>query len=63
MLKKINIAKKLFIIKIEEGGDALIPKELNQKGYSQSYRYYDATIKIVQDMVSDELRERLKTKI
>ena len=63
MLKKIQIAKKLFIINIEEGSEALIPKELSQKCMPQSFRYYDATIKIVQDMISDELKDRLKIKI
>lgn len=53
----------MFIIRMEEGSEAIIPRELSQKDIPMSYRYYDATIRIVQDMISDELKERLKTKI
>jgi hypothetical protein len=29
--KKINIAKQIFIIMMEEGSEALLPKELSQE--------------------------------
>lgn len=63
ILKKIQVAKQLFIIEIEQGNEVLIPKELSQSGLPMSYQYYDALIRVVQDGMSDELKERLRLKI
>lgn len=47
MLKKIEVAKKLFIIEIEQGNEVLIPKELSQNDLPFSFTYYDAIFQIV----------------
>ena len=43
---------------IEQGEEAYIPKELTQKMLPQSFRYYDPVIKIVQELIPDDKREK-----
>jgi|APSaa5957512535_1039671.scaffolds.fasta_scaffold58585_5 hypothetical protein len=47
ILKKIELAKDLLVLDVESGQEAKIPKLLSQDYLPQSYRYYDAVLKMV----------------
>ena len=61
-LKRIDLAKKLFVVDMQEGTEVLIPKDLSQDHLPMSFRYYDPLIKIVQDKMADEKRDYYKLK-
>ena len=46
VLKRIEIAKKLFVAEIQGGTEVLIPRDLSQDHLPMSFRYYDPLIKI-----------------
>ena len=62
MLLRIKVAKDLFIIEIEQENEVHIPRELSQSDLPLSFSYYNAIIQIVNDHISEELRDRLKIK-
>mmetsp|Transcript_14114 Transcript_14114/g.21992 ORF Transcript_14114/g.21992 Transcript_14114/m.21992 type:complete len:146 (-) Transcript_14114:533-970(-) len=47
LLKKIELARELFLMDIEEGLEVFIPKDLSQDHLPYSFRYYDPIIPIV----------------
>ena len=47
LLKKIEIAKELFLLELQEGKDVLIPVELRQDCLPASFRYYDSILRFV----------------
>ena len=49
MLKLIEVAKKLFVYDMEQGGEVYIMSELSQESVPMSLRYYDPILKIVQE--------------
>ena len=46
-LNKIRLAKEIFVIDIEKGGEVFIPVELNQGDIGRSFRFYDSLVMIV----------------
>ena len=40
-LKRIELAKKLFVGEIEQGMETLIPQELSQNNFSLVIKFYD----------------------
>ena len=54
ILKKIRLAKELFLIDIEQGHESFIPKELSQDNLPYSMRFYDPIMQIIQDKISEE---------
>ena len=62
MLLRIKVAKNLFIIEIEQENEVHIPRELSQSDLPLSFSYYNAIIQIVNNQISEELRDRLKLK-
>ena len=46
-LQKIRLAKEIFVIEIEQGGEVFIPWELNQGDIGRSFRYYDSLVLLV----------------
>ena len=65
MLRKIKLAKELFITNIECGIDVFIPPELSQDKIPSSFRYYDPVIQIITNECSVEARQNfiIKNKI
>ena len=47
ILKKIQLARDLLVLDVETGKEAMIPKLLSQDWLPQSFRYYDAVLKMV----------------
>jgi hypothetical protein len=49
--KRIEIAKELLILEIEQGNETLINKELSQDGLPSSFRYYDSVLRLINDKI------------
>ena len=47
LLKKIDLARDLFIMDIEEGQEVFIPKDLSVDHLPYSFRYYDPVIPVI----------------
>ena len=62
MLKRIKIAKQLFTFEIEQGSEAYIPRELSQKSLPLSFKFYDPMMKMVQELISDDIQDFLLQK-
>ncbi len=54
ILKKIKLAKDLFLIDIEQGHESYIPKELAQDNLPYSMRFYDPILQIIQEKISED---------
>ena len=52
LLKKLKVAKQLFVIEIQKGDEVMIPKELSTKGMPISFTYYDGIVLIIENMMS-----------
>ena len=44
ILEKIEIAKKQFVLELEEGQEVFIPSDLSCDAYPHSFRFYDPII-------------------
>ena len=62
MLKRIQIAKELFTLEIEQGSEAFIPVELSQKSLPLSFRFYDPILKMVRELISEDSQDFLLLK-
>ena len=51
-LKKIELAKEIFVRAVEQGSEVLIPKELSQDKQPWSMRFYDPILVFMQDYMS-----------
>ena len=60
--KKIQVARELFIIEIEQGEEVYIPGDLSQDQLPYSFRYYDPVMMFAQDAVSDYKRDYFNVK-
>lgn len=47
VLKRITIAKQLFLLNISQGDENLIPPELSQRCLTINYRFYDPILSII----------------
>ena len=61
-LKKIEIAKRLFIFEVEDGTEAFIPWDLSMERFPQCMRFYDPIIGMLQENISKEIKLKNKTK-
>ena len=61
-LKKIEIAKDMFVKEIEHGEEVFIPSEMTQDSYPVSMRYYDPILVYLQNHMSFDQKEILYTK-
>ena len=52
LLKKIELAKSLFILEIEQGEEVYIPPELSIHQFPLSYRSYDSILNFTSSSVS-----------
>ena len=56
LIKRVELAKFLFVHEIEYGGDVFIPNELSQDRLPHAFRYYDPILSFVQDNIDDDKR-------
>jgi hypothetical protein len=61
-LKLIELAKKGFILEIQQGQESYIPKELRQDSLPQSYKFYDPILMVIQESISEDRKEFFFTK-
>jgi len=57
LLKKIELAKEIFILEIEQGQEVFIPAELSIDQYPMSFRFYDMILNFTKEAVSQETKE------
>jgi hypothetical protein len=57
ILKKIQLAKELFMIELMSGQEVNVPKDLSQSNLPYSYRYYDPILLLIKGMMPQENRE------
>lgn len=57
LLKRIELAKELFMLDLEKGDEVLIPPELSQDNLPASFKYYDCILAVVQQRVSPKKKE------
>ena len=56
-LLKTKLAREIFIADIEQGREIYIPDEISIERYPVSFRFYDSTIKLVRNMLSDDIKQ------
>jgi hypothetical protein len=56
IIKRINVAKEIFIMNIELGLETFIPKVLSQDHLPVSFRFYDPILHIVTENCSEEMK-------
>lgn len=57
ILKKIDVAKQLLVIELEQGLEVFIPRELQQHDLPSSFRYFDCILQLIQDSISRERKQ------
>lgn len=57
ILKYIEIVKEIFIMEMQYGNVVIIPKELSQDHFPQSFRYYDPIIRIIQTNMCETIQK------
>ena len=57
LIKRVELAKFLFVHEIEYGSEVFIPNELSQDRLPYSFRYYDPILNFVQDNITDDKRD------
>ena len=48
ILRRINVSRELFILRLEYGDDVFIPKDMSYDNWPQQFRFYDSILCIVQ---------------
>ena len=61
-LKKIELAREIFLKEIEHGSEVFIPSEISSDHYPQSMRFYDHILIHLQNNMSNEMREEFYSK-
>ena len=62
ILKRIELARKIFIMNIEIGLEVLIPKQLTMQNLPMNFRYYDPIQLIVRELISEDRKELFQFK-
>jgi hypothetical protein len=57
LMKRIELAKQLFVLDIEEGTEVFIPKELRTDHFPQSFQFNDPILMIIHKKMSDDRKE------
>jgi hypothetical protein len=57
LIKRIELAKRLFVMDIEQGAEAYIPNDLRNSKLPLSFQYYDPIMTIVQQRMADDRKE------
>lgn len=63
ILKKIELAKELMVLDLEQGKEVLIPKQLSQDHLPMSFRYYDPIFMFINEKLDPEKREFFSSKM
>ena len=61
-LRKIKLAKELFILDLEQGQEVFIPKEFSMDRFPLSFQYYDQLLNFCQENVSEQTKQFYKFK-
>jgi hypothetical protein len=54
-LRKIKLAKEMFILEVEENQEVIIPQVLGQARLPLSFKFYDPILAIVNEGVSNTI--------
>ena len=57
LIKRIDLAKRLFIMDIEEGSEVYIPNDLRNDKLPMSFQFYDPIMNIVLLKMADDRTE------
>jgi len=57
LLRKIKLAKQIFVLDLEQGQEVFILSDLSQRNLPLSFRYYDPIIKIVFNRMTQESKQ------
>lgn len=49
VLKEIELERDIFMMELSMGNETIIPRQLLSSGLSLSYRFYDSTLRFVQE--------------
>ena len=63
LLRLIDIQKRVFVIELEQGQEAHIPKLLSNETLPASYQYYDSIVHICQNLCSKEKQQILSLQL
>ena len=56
-LKTIQLVKDIFVLDVEQGDEIIIPMELDQSNLNQCYKFYNPTLKMIQEWCSREKKD------
>jgi len=57
LIKRIEIAKQLFVIDIEQGTEVFIPPDLRMNTFPLSFQFNDPILMIIHSRMSDDRKE------
>lgn len=57
VLREIQLVKQIFILDLTMGDEVIVPYMLQMSKLPLSYRFYDPTLKMVQEMTTKEQRD------
>ena len=57
MLKKLQLAKEMFILDMENGQEVIVPPELSMDQMPMNFRYYDPILLWIQEMFASEKKQ------
>ena len=60
-ITKINLAKKIFTMDVEQGYESYIPDELSIDIMAKSFWFYDPILQIVQSCVAMSRKDMMQT--
>ena len=56
-LKRIELAKYIFILDMQQGKQIYIPSELQVDQFSQGLRFYDLTLNMLEEALTSEIKD------
>lgn len=62
MIRRIELARDLFMLEVESGQETFITKELSMDHFPHSMRYYDPIVAFVQENIADGIRDLFEIK-
>ena len=57
ILKEIELQRDIFMMELSMGNETVIPRQLRAQNLSLSYRFYDSTLRYVQEQMSSKVIE------
>ena len=62
ILKLLEIEKEMFVLNLEQGVEAIIPKQLRQDDLPMSFRFYDPILRIIDKFMPNCKKEYFNLK-